>query len=611
MRDVISSFLETVEKPARYCGGELGEVQKDPGGLTRFCFAFPDVYEVGMSHLGLRILYHMMNERQDTYCERVFAPWVDMEAQLRARALPLCTLETMTPMASFDLVGFTLQYEMSYTNILNMLDLAGIPVAAAERGADMPFVMAGGPCAMHAEPLSDVVDFFMLGDGEESMMALLDAYRIWKQSGEGREAFLIRVAKLDGAYVPKYYDVAYHEDGTVRSITPNVPYAPAVVRRAVVRDLDSAYYPKTWIVPYLGVVHDRITMEIFRGCTRGCRFCQAGMLYRPVRERRPETLLRIAEALIEATGYEEISLSSLSSGDYSQLIALARALGEKMRDKRVSLSLPSLRIDSFAKEMAEEVGRTRKSSLTFAPEAGTQRLRDVINKNVSEADLLSSVADAFGAGYSALKLYFMIGLPTETPEDIEGIAALARRVVEAYYAIPKGERPGKLRVAVSTSSFVPKPFTPFQWDAQDAMDTLARKQNQLKALINGRAVTYNWHDAKVSFLEAVFARGDRRMGKALRLAWEKGCRFDGWAEHFRYDKWMEAFAEAGLDPSFYANRERQKDEIFPWNHINARVSRAYLWAEREKAMRAEPTMDCRQGCLGCGMDAEGGPCACG
>ena len=512
--------LKKVQKPARYIGNEFNSVHKENfSDLVSFAFCFPDVYEVGMSHLGMKILYHMMNEREDTVCERVFAPWVDMEEELRSNDIPLLSLESYVPVKDFDIVGFTLQYEMSYSNVINMLDLARIPLRTAERGEDDPFVCAGGPCAYNGEPLADIVDFFILGEGEEVNNEILDEYKLWKASNQDRTAFLERISKIEGVYVPSFYDVEYNPDGTVKSIAPNRDGVPQKVKKRIVRDLDNSYVLDKMIVPFMDIVHDRITLEIFRGCIRGCRFCQAGYLYRPVREHSVDKLLETAQKMIDSTGYEEMSLSSLSTSDFTCLHQLIDGLLEKTVDKRINLSLPSLRVDNFSMELMEKVQTVKKSGLTFAPEAGTQRLRDVINKNVLEEDLLRTSRIAFDGGYNRIKLYFMIGLPTETEEDVKGIAELSQKVIDVFYSIPKEIRKGRsVTVTVSTSSFVPKPFTPFQWEPQNTIDTLIEKQKLLKENIKTKSISYNWHQSHVSFLEAVFAKGDRRLSEVLIAA---------------------------------------------------------------------------------------------
>jgi len=606
----IDRILGQVGKPVRYMGNEYNMVVKDPSEvLINFAFAFPDVYEVGMSHLGMKILYHLINEREDTYCQRVFAPWVDMEQKMRENRIPLFALETGEPVAGFDFIGFTLQYEMSYTNVINMLDLAGIPLMRRERGKGHPFVIAGGPCAYNAEPLADFLDLVVMGEGEEVINQLLDEYAEWKKQGADRQDFLARAAGIKGVYIPGFYDVDYNHDGTICSVKPNRPGVPSVVQKRIVRDLEKAYYPEAMIVPYMNIVHDRITLEVFRGCTRGCRFCQAGMIYRPVRERSASRLMDLARELVKNTGYEEISLSSLSTSDYSQLEELVKQFMDEFQSRRVSFALPSLRIDSFTREFIEEMKKVRKAGLTFAPEAGTQRLRDVINKGVTEEDLINSVTQAFELGWDTVKLYFMIGLPTETEQDLEGIGDLAAKVRECYMNLNRGRKSRRLKITVSTSSFVPKPFTPFQWVAQDSVELLAQKQEFLREKLRIKGVTYDWHDPELSFLEAVFARGDRRLGKVLLEAWKRGCKFDGWAECFNYSAWLEAFRASGIEPEFYANRPRDKEEVLPWAHIDMGVTTAFLRREYEKALRGELTPDCRGVCHGCGINRlEGGLC---
>ena len=574
-----------------------------------FGFCFPDTYEVGMSHLGMKILYGLINRENWSLCERFFMPWTDMIALMEEEQLPLLSMESRHPLNAFDVVGFTLQYEMSFTNILAMLKMGGVPVESRNRGEQDPIVVAGGPCAFNPEPLADFIDAFMIGDGEDVMTELNRVILERKEKGQTREECLKNLAKLEGVYVPSLYDVKYNEDGTVASVTPNCPDASGTVKKRVVPDLNKTYYPEEFPVPYTEVIFDRIMLEIMRGCTRGCRFCQAGILYRPVRERSLEKLVELAEKLQASTGYEEISLSSLSSGDYSCLPELIRELMARMKEKRVSISLPSLRIDSVLKESLEETQQVKKTSLTFAPEAGTQRMRDVINKGVTEEDLLGKVRDAFEGGWNSVKLYFMSGLPTETYDDLDGIADLARKVIAEYFNVPKTQRARGLRVTVSVSVFVPKPFTPFQWAAQDTLEEIIAKQEHLKQVLNIKGVTFHWHEPYVSFLEACFARGDRRMGMVLKRAWEKGCILDGWNETFRYDLWMEAFKECGLDPAFYAHRERTKDEILPWDHIDSGVTKQFLWREKEKSERAETTKDCRKGCNGCGLQRWKGVCS--
>lgn len=602
MLKIPPAILSRVAKPARYTGQEWNSVKKDPAAVAAtVALAFPDVYEVGMSHLGLKILYHVLNRRDDVAAERVYAPWPDMEAEMRTGGLPLYTLESYRPVAEFDLVGFTLQYELSYTNILNMLDLAGIPLMSGERGDNHPFIIAGGPCAFNAEPLADFIDFFVLGEAEEAVDEVAAALVAWKKAGKpgGRQGFLTRVAAIAGVYVPAFYSVTYDADGTLAAATPTQPAAAARIEKRIIADLEKAPYPTSPVVPFLEIVHDRIMLELFRGCTRGCRFCQAGTLYRPVRERRPETLVRLAQELVDSTGYGEISLTSLSSADYSCLHDLVVKLLDRFKDQGVSVSLPSLRIDSFSIQLAQEIQKVRKSGLTFAPEAGTQRLRDVINKGVSEQDLEEAVGAAFRAGWSGVKLYFMIGLPTETDEDIVGIAALARKV-QAIFREITGKRGAK--ISVSVSSFVPKAHTPFQWYGQNSIAELERKQQLLRSQFKDRSISLSWHDAQVSYLEAVFARGDRRLGRVLLAAWRQGAKFDGWSEFFKFAIWQDAFASEGIDPDFYAARERPQDEPLPWDHLGAGVDKEFLASEYRQAMAGEVTADCRRGeCRGCGV----------
>ncbi|MDD3612367.1 MAG: TIGR03960 family B12-binding radical SAM protein [Caldicoprobacterales bacterium] len=601
-KDLIDKILGQVSKPVRYMGNEYNMVEKDLQDIKiRFAFAFPDVYEVGMSHLGMKILYHLLNEREDTYCERVFAPWTDMEDKMRDHGIDLFSLETKDPIRDFDFVGFTLQYEMSYSNIINMLDLSRIPILAEDRTTDDPFVLVGGPCAYNSEPLADFIDLVVLGEAEEVMDDLLDIYKLWKRGTGSRDDFLLSAAQIEGVYVPKFYDISYADDGRLLSINPNKPKLPKTIKKRIVKDLDSAYFPDKIIVPFMKLVHDRVVLEIFRGCSRGCRFCQAGMIYRPVRERSTEKLLDMADKLLKSTGYEEMSLASLSTSDYSGLEDLVIGLMERYLPQRISLSLPSLRLDSFDKAFIEQIQKVRKTGLTFAPEAGTQRLRDVINKGIRQEDLTSTVKDAFESGWNSVKLYFMIGLPTETMDDIYGIADLAETVVDTYYSVDKDKRQRGLRVGVSASSFVPKAFTPFQWARQDSMEDLREKQAALGKRIRNKHIDFSWHDPETSFMEAVFAKGDRRLGKVLYTAWQLGARFDGWAEHFKLDIWEAAFEKCGLDPAFYAYREREENELFPWDHIDVGVSKSFLWKEYQKALKGETTGDCRETCSNCGI----------
>jgi radical SAM family uncharacterized protein len=607
MVKISDEILVKVEKPARYTGGEVNVVMKNINDVNiRFAMCFPDVYEVGMSHLGIKILYHKINERADAYCERAFAPWTDMENKMRENKVTLFTLETKDPLNIFDFVGFTLQYEMSYTNIINMLDLAEIPVLSEDRyemknNKSFPFVVFGGPCAYNPEPLADIADFFILGEAEEVIEEVLDIFNLWKAENGSRLEYLERISLVQGVYVPSFYTVDYNEDGTIRSRRAVKESYKAEIKKRFIENLDESYYPDKMLVPLTEIVHDRIVLETFRGCTRGCRFCQAGMIYRPIREKSSATLLKQADVLIKNTGYDEISLSSLSICDYSDIKNLIFKAMEKFEDKKVGISLPSIRIDSFSVDLINEIQKVRKTGLTFAPEAGSQRMRDIINKGVNEEDLLTSAKSAFEHGWSTLKLYFMIGLPFETMEDIEGIAVLSDKVAGTYFSIPKEKRFKGLSINVSSSSFVPKPFTPFQWESQDKIEVLREKQKFLKSKIKSKAIKFNWHESYVSFLEGVFSRGDRRLTKVLVKAWEKGCKFDGWQEYFDFNKWMEAFKECDIDPEFYSYRKREKTEILPWDFIDIGVSKEYLLSELEKAEQVLLTPDCRLGCTGCGM----------
>lgn len=608
-QEAIARMLDQVQKPTRYTGGEMNTQLKPwDSAKLHFAFCFPDTYEVGMSHLGMKILYAAMNQQPDMLCERTFMPWVDMMDLMKQEKVPLFTLESRSPLSAFDVVGFTLQYEMSYSNILAMLELGGIPLLRENRREEDPIVVAGGPCAFNPEPLADFMDAFMVGDGEEQILDLNRVIMQGREEGASRMTILKRLCAIRGVYVPALYDVQYNADGTIASMKPNCPEAPEKVLKEIIPDLDKAFYPTEIPVPYMEIIHDRIMLEIMRGCTRGCRFCQAGILYRPVRERSLEHLVELAQQLENTTGYEEISLSSLSSGDYTCLAELIRELIRRLDEKHVSISLPSLRLDSVLKDSLEATQKEKKTSLTFAPEAGTQRLRDVINKGVTEEDLMSKVSDAFHGGWSSVKLYFMMGLPTETTEDLDGIADLAKKVVDAYFAVPRGERAKGLRVVCSASVFVPKPFTPFQWEPQDTQEMVREKQSHLREKLRIKGVTFNYHESDLSYLEACFARGDRRMGQVLLRAYQKGCMLDGWTELFKYDMWREAFAELGIDPAFYAYRRREKDEIMPWDVIDCGVTKEFLWREKEKAEKAQTTKDCRKGCNGCGLQRFKGVC---
>lgn len=607
------SILRSVSKPGRYTGGEYGQIVKDREKVkARFAFCFPDSYEIGMSNLGVRILYGVLNRDEDIWCERVYAPWIDMEDKMREHHIPLWAHESGDPIADFDFIGFTLQYEMSYTNVLNMLDLAGLPLRAADRGEDAPLVIGGGPCSYNPEPVADFFDLFNIGEGEEMLPEIVRLYIKMKEDGSYTKAGFLREAarSIEGVYVPSLYDVSYNEDGTVKAYTPKYPDVPARVRKRIVKDLDTMYFPDKLVMPYLETVQDRIMLEVFRGCIRGCRFCQAGIIYRPVREKSPEVLCNQAKCLYEATGYEEMSLSSLSISDYTRLRELTDGLISWTNDKKVSLSLPSLRIDSFTRELMDKVASVRASSITFAPEAGTQRLRDVINKNVTEEDLMNAAGIAFAAGKEQVKLYFMDGLPTETDEDLEGIAKLGKAVIEKFYATPEHNKRRQPQVTVSVSCFVPKPFTPFQWEPQDMPETLERKRLYIRSKITDRKIKYSCHDSGTSRIEAVLALGDRRVGAALELACREGFRFDAWDEFFSYDRWMDVFARAGIEPSFYANRRRQTSEVLPWDVIDCGVTKEFLIREYEKAHAGVTTPNCREHCSGCGANRLGGERAC-
>ena len=598
-------MLQAVEKPARYTGGEWNAQPKDSAAvLCRIALAMADVYEVGMSNLGLKILYEILNRRDDIAAERVYAPWLDMEEEMRRRGIPLFSLETFREISSFDILGFSLQYELLITNTLNMLDLAGLPLHAAERTDEQPFVIGGGPCVYNTEPIADFFDFFVLGDGEEIVVEVCDALIAWKKEGrpDGRRGFLRRAARISGVYVPSFYAPEYDAQGMFTGLRLLDEAASPQIYRRVVKDLDAAPFLEKPVVPYLGIVHDRLMLELFRGCTRGCRFCQAGMAYRPVRERRPETLESLARTLFDSTGYNEMSLTSLSSADYSCLSPLVDGLLAGTQGERVSFSLPSLRIDSFSVDIAERLQQVRKSGLTFAPEAGTQRLRDVINKNVTEDDLLHSVRTAFEQGWKAVKLYFMMGLPTETDEDIVGIAELAQKVVDCYKEV-KGKR--GVKVTVSVSCFVPKAYTPFQWFAQVPQEEFERRQRLLKESIRDRAISFHYHDARASVLEGALSRGDRRLSAVIETAWRNGAKFDGWTDQFKDEVWKDAFCRCGVAPEFYSRRTRDPEEVLPWAHTSPGVSEDFLRREWQRAQEAALTHDCRrETCTGCGVCPE-------
>ena len=597
----LERILLRVQKPARYTGGEYNAVVKDPARVdTRFAFCFPDTYEIGMSNLGMRILYGVMNGMPGVWCERCFAPWGDMEEEMRRAGLPLWALESGDPIRDFDFIGFSLGYEMAYTNVLNMLDLAGVPLHTWERGEGDPIVIAGGTCAYNGEPLADFIDIFSLGEGEDVTVEMLELYRTCRREGCTRQEYLRRAARVPGLYVPALYRVDYHPDGTVASITPEEGVPPVVTKR-IVQDLDQSYFPVKTIVPSTEIVHDRVMLEVFRGCIRGCRFCQAGFCYRPVRPKSPQKLIEQGIAACQDSGYQEITLSSLSTSDYRPLPQLCDGLLDYCESRNINLSVPSLRADNFSMELEQRLQKARKSSFTFAPEAGTQRLRDTINKNVTEEDLMHACRTVFEGGGNAVKLYFMLGLPTETDEDVLGIADLAQKVYMNWKQNASVRARG-VRITVSTSFFVPKPFTPFQWEGQITMEEYRRRVNLLRSAIRNKSIIYDWHDPDTSYVEAILARGDRRLGRAIEAVWRMGGRLDAWSEYFRFERWMEGMARAGLDPSFYAHRQRDCSEVLPWSMISVGVNPNYLWREREQAYRSRITPDCRVQCMGCGAD---------
>ncbi len=598
-------LLLSVQKPGRYSGGESGSIIKDKQKIdVRFAFCFPDTYEIGMSHLGMKILYSQFNSREDIWCERVFAPWSDFEEVMRANNIPLFALESRDPIKNFDFIGFTVQYEMAYTNILNMLDLAGLPLESADRHSLSPLVVAGGPCVCNPEPIADFIDLFFLGEGEEVDLEIIDLYKEHKKKGSSKEEFLKEAAKIEGVYVPSLYDIEYNADNTIKAITPKYG-APATIRKRIIKDMDKSFYPENFVVPNIEIVHDRVVQEVFRGCIRGCRFCQAGFIYRPVREKSSDTVNTQAKVLCENTGYDEISLSSLSTSDYSEIEPLLEKLLSWTEDSYVSLALPSLRIDNFSDELLEKIKHIRKSGLTFAPEAGTQRLRDVINKNVTEEEIINTCRTAFAGGYTAVKLYFMLGLPTETDEDLKGIADLGQKIVNEYYSMPNKPKGKAVSVSISVSTFVPKPFTPFQFEPQLTREEIIRRQEYLKSCITTKKISLSYHDSATSSLEGVFARGDRRLSKVIEAAFRSGCTFDSWSECFDNEKWTKAFKDCNISPEFYACRLRAYDEINPWDHLDYGVTKAFLIRENQTAHNEKTTPNCREKCSACGANCYG------
>lgn len=609
MKKEVEKILQYVQKPARYAGGELNSVIKDKDKIDlRYAFCFPDTYEIGMSHLGMKILYGLVNEREDAWCERVFAPDTDMEEQMRKNNVPLFALESGDYLTDFDMIGFTLQYELSYSNVLNMLELAGIPLLSEDRKELTPIVAFGGPCTCNPEPVAAFADIIFLGEGEYNTNEVLDLLKLCKKENKSKQEFLMRAKDIEGIYVPSFYHDEYNEDGTLKSLTP-VNGAPEKIKKAIVPDMNKVYYPKSFVVPFIDVVHDRAVEEIFRGCIRGCRFCQAGFIYRPIREKNVETINAQAKALVDSTGYDEVSLCSLSTSDHSHVNEMLTSLIDWTAKDKINLALPSLRVDNFSDELANKLIQVRKSGLTFAPEAGTQRLRDVINKNVTEDEVLRTCNKAFSKGWTSVKLYFMMGLPTETMEDIEGIAQLAGKVVDAYYQNPDRPKGAGVSVSVSCASFIPKPFTPFQWEPEDTMEVLKEKQAHLLESLPSKKIRVSYHETPTSLLEGVLARGDRRLSKVILEAHRLGCKFDSWDDHFNFDMWMKAFKDNGIEPEFYTKRRREFDELLPWDHLDYGVSRKFLELENKRAHENVTTPHCRIKCAGCGANKlNGGHC---